>query len=81
MNKEDKRKEAIMWVKALIGEIEGTNLRCAFWPDIIPKKYQGTYDIMPTVEQILLEDGAVWMLKKLFDISEEEIYGEGDPNE
>ncbi|MEA2077976.1 MAG: hypothetical protein U9O95_08165 [Candidatus Marinimicrobia bacterium] len=75
----DKRKEAIMWVKALIGEIEGTDLEYAGWYDIVPHK---DYPDSPlsTDEKWGIEEGAIQMLRRLFDIKDEELYNsdEGD---
>ena len=75
----DKRKEAILWIKALRGQVIGTMLDVANWNNIYPFNRIAGY-AMENVRLELavkwgIEEGAIAMLEKLFEIRREEIYG------
>lgn len=69
----DKREEAILWVKALTGEIEGTDLELADYTDLMTKEDIDEFKDESTEIKWGLEEGAIRILKKMFDITEEEI--------
>lgn len=75
----NKRKEAIQWIKAFRGQVIGTTLDVASWNDIYPINRIAGYamDSIPLEYAVKwgIEEGAIAMLEKLFDITEEEIYG------
>lgn len=62
----DKRKEAIEWAKVIEGKTDRTTLRAIEWADIIGTSNNNKDGI---------EEGAITILRKIFDIKDEEIYG------
>ena len=71
----DKRKEVILWVKALMGEVEGTDLEIADYNDIMTEESIDEFKDESFEVKWGLEEGAIRMLRKIFDIKDEEIDG------
>lgn len=67
------RKEAIAWIKSFCGEGEG---EVVTWEDIVPRERIHEY-LGETQTRLAVtwgvEEGAIWMLKELFDIKEDEL--------
>ena len=68
------RKEAIAWIRAFYGEWEGETVT---WENVVPweriKGYAGEDMEKELAVKWGVEEGAIWMLRTLFDIKADEL--------
>lgn len=69
----DKREEAIAWVRALKGQTKDTDLRNAYWFDFISPNRIETFKREPWIARCAMEEGAIQILIKIFNIQDDEV--------